>query len=128
MLMERHGKNVSFTFLVCANLACKAFWMSILYCVHCHFQVRFEIYLFIYFLINKRNNKDLKFFSVQFSGTNQRIIAVHFHCFQAFYASNSLSLIEIFLGAGVAVELDECCVMFSSLFLFISIVELLKLN
>jgi len=109
MLMERHGKNVSFTFLVC---------------VHCHFQVRFEIYLFIYFLINKRNNKDLKFFSVQFSGTDQHIIAVHFHCFQAFYASNSLSLIEIFLGAGVAVELDECCVMFSSLFPFISMVEL----
>jgi hypothetical protein len=78
-LMERHGKNVSFTFLVCANLACKAFWMSILYCVHCHFQVRFEIYLFIYFLINKRNNKDLKFFSVQFSGTNQHIIILlHF--------------------------------------------------
>jgi hypothetical protein len=83
--MERHGKNVSFTFLVCANLACKAFWMSILYCVHCHFQVRFEIYLFIYFLINKRNNKDLKFFSVQFSGTNQRIIVCCNVCCSMYY-------------------------------------------
>lgn len=71
MLMERHGKNVSFTFLVCANLACKAFWMSI--CIL--FTVIFK--------------SDLKFFSLQFSGTDQHIIAVHFHCFQAFYLSNS---------------------------------------
>lgn len=44
MLMEKHGKNVSFTFLVCDNLAFKSILNEHLHSARCHFQVRFEFF------------------------------------------------------------------------------------